>query len=410
MVLFTTTIFLPMVALAQAEEKLPVLIARVRPSVVRVSTYDANGNRIASGTGFCVALNRVVTNKHVIADAKEVELRSSDGKRYGVKRWSVDPTGDLALLETEVLDSSVQPIRLANSEAKVGDPVIIIGNPLGLEGTVSNGIVSGIRTNSPLGKMLQITAPISSGSSGSPVINSRGELVGIATLTLVEGQNLNFAISSERLRALWPDVVKTAIALESTESEASKLLNPLEEWYKAAVGYFNDRTYDEVLRAAQKMIAIAPGDMRGVYMAGLAYDGLKRHGEAIESFKKAAEMDMTPSLRSKSVTALAMSYYRNGDVALAYKEKDLLLTRQPADGQTLWGMLRNITGYWRSAPHPYSYKIVDNGKSITIHNWYKDNGEIKYEAKWDGDLAIGTIHLGLLRRIKALPVCYKESR
>lgn len=78
----------------------------------------------------------------------------------------------------------------------------MIGNPFGLEGTVADGIVSAVRDVSDFGRIIQITAPISPGSSGSPVVNMKGEVVGVATFQLMEGQNLNFAIPSERIANL----------------------------------------------------------------------------------------------------------------------------------------------------------------------------------------------------------------
>ena len=83
-----------------------------------------------------------------------------------------------------------------------GEDIVVIGNPLGLESTVSAGIVSAVRDIPAFGKILQITAPVSPGSSGSPVVNIKGEVIGIATLVIKEGQNLNFAIPSDKIIAL----------------------------------------------------------------------------------------------------------------------------------------------------------------------------------------------------------------
>lgn len=217
---------------AKAQEALPDLFARIKPSVVSIVTYDKDKKRIARGSGFCIATNQIVTNKHVIENAVSIEIHASDNRFYKVlKVLSVDETGDLALLQTESLDSKVKPLALANSSPREGDKIIVVGNPLGLEGSISDGIVSAFRTTRDLGKLIQITAPISPGSSGSPVINTNGEVIGVATLNLEGGQNLNFAISSERLISLWKNIVTIS---SMKKIPISKPLNQLnknkEEW------------------------------------------------------------------------------------------------------------------------------------------------------------------------------------
>jgi hypothetical protein len=113
---------------------------------------------------------------------------------------AIDASADLAVLKIPGL--AAPPLKLGQSEdVAVGDAVYAIGNPEGLEGTFSEGIVSGIRTIGA-DKLLQITAPISPGSSGGPVINGRGDVVGVAVATFSEGQNLNFAIPSSYLASL----------------------------------------------------------------------------------------------------------------------------------------------------------------------------------------------------------------
>jgi len=113
---------------------------------------------------------------------------------------AVDTDADLVLLK--VLGTNAPALQLGDSsDVAVGDAVYAIGNPEGLEGTFSQGIVSGIR-GSASDRLLQVTAPISPGSSGGPIINGRGEVVGVAVATFSEGQNLNFAIPASYLASL----------------------------------------------------------------------------------------------------------------------------------------------------------------------------------------------------------------
>src|SRR5204863_9460196 len=96
----------------------------------------------------------------------------------------------------------IRPLPLHRTSPQEGESVVVIGSPLGLEGSVTNGIVSAVRDIPTFGRIIQITAPISSGSSGSPVVNMHGQVIGIATLQITGGQSVNFAIPSERISQL----------------------------------------------------------------------------------------------------------------------------------------------------------------------------------------------------------------
>jgi S1-C subfamily serine protease len=99
----------------------------------------------------------------------------------------------------DIPEEKVDPLPVSPAPPRVGEKVVVIGTPLGLAQTVSDGIVSAIREVPGFGKIIQMTAPISPGSSGSPVLNMKGEVVGVVTFLLVAGQNLNFAIPGDRI-------------------------------------------------------------------------------------------------------------------------------------------------------------------------------------------------------------------
>src|SRR5690606_1995460 len=106
------------------------------------------------------------------------------------------------LLKVEIARQLAIPLPVVARVPAEGESIVVIGNPFGLEGSVSNGIVSAVREISGYGRIIQITAPISPGSSGSPVVNMSGQVIGIATLQAAEGQSLNFAVPSERILQL----------------------------------------------------------------------------------------------------------------------------------------------------------------------------------------------------------------
>jgi S1-C subfamily serine protease len=217
------TVFLATLStVAQRAENLPDLIEEIQPSVVSVVAFDSSGSRLSSGTGFVVGNDKVITNYHVIEGATRVEVRTSDRKAYRVLKTSpASKDADLAILQVEDGPFSVKALRVTRVVPRVGEKVIVLGSPLGLTGTVTDGIVSAFRSLPKLGKLIQITAPISPGSSGSPVVNLNGEVVGLVTMDLKGGQNLNFAIASESLFSFWPLPESTGVARPSRTSSGS---------------------------------------------------------------------------------------------------------------------------------------------------------------------------------------------
>ena len=188
----------------ESTESLPSLIKRIEPSTVIIFTYYNKGEFSKLGSGFFINQNGdIITNYHVLQGASSAEIKTSDGKTYPITYIvAEDEQSDLIRLSVDIPSQYVQPLSLNTSLPEVGERIIVYGSPLGLEKTVSDGIISAIREFPVYGKIIQITAPVSPGSSGSPVLNMKGEVIGVATFQMIEGQNLNFAIPSERIASL----------------------------------------------------------------------------------------------------------------------------------------------------------------------------------------------------------------
>ena len=174
-------------------------------STVLLVAEDAKNKTIGRGSGFVVQDTQIVSNFHVVEDAAKVYAKLvGQDTLFDIKGIiAIDRENDLVLLDVPD-DFEAPPLNLADSEAvQVSDPVYVVGNPQGfLEGTVSQGIISGFRELSPGDKHIQMTAPISRGSSGGPVLNNEGTVVGVSVGSLDEGQLLNFAIPSNCLKTL----------------------------------------------------------------------------------------------------------------------------------------------------------------------------------------------------------------
>ena len=172
-------------------------------STVLIVMEDANGKPLSSGSGFFIGKGLIATNHHVV----EKGTRGTY-KRVGKNKWyniidtvKIDKQRDLAILKVSDVGAPALPLG-ASDEVQIGQPVYAVGNPIGfLEGTFAPGFVSSIRGKDS-NKSIQITAPISPGSSGGPLLSDKGEVVGIVVGGITEGQNLNFAIPSNYLKEL----------------------------------------------------------------------------------------------------------------------------------------------------------------------------------------------------------------
>lgn len=168
------------------------------PSVVVISCFDYRGTMIATGSGFFLQPGKVIiTNAHVVKGAASLEIKTFDGRMLTItETLVVDDARDLAVLP--VTESFLSPpgLWLSETEPKTGAPVFAIGAPEGFEFTISGGLVSQLREKK-VGhfRMIQTSASISHGSSGGPLLNVNGDVVGVTTSGLNEAQNVNFAMS-----------------------------------------------------------------------------------------------------------------------------------------------------------------------------------------------------------------------
>ena len=153
------------------------------------------------GSGFIVDKNGyIITNNHVVDKADEIKVKLSEGKEYKAKVIGRDPKTDLVLIKISSLFRDLPTLPLGDSErVKVGEWVLAVGNPFGLEHTVTKGIISAtgrVIGSGPYDNFLQTDAPINPGNSGGPLINLKGEVIGINTAIIASGQGIGFAIPS----------------------------------------------------------------------------------------------------------------------------------------------------------------------------------------------------------------------
>lgn len=207
-----------------SQNNLSKLFESTLPSVLKIETFDSTNIPLMSGTGFFIDSNgKAISNLHVFKGAYKSQITTSSGKTYLIDNiWYKNDSLDLVTFTIINNKKETFPfLKIAEKMAKIGDEVFVIGNPIGLDFSVSNGIISSIRQHSELGQIIQTSAPISSGNSGSPLMDMNGVVLGVITYTFTQGQNLNFAIS-----LIDKNLSKDLIRLDLLKySESAKTIN-----------------------------------------------------------------------------------------------------------------------------------------------------------------------------------------
>ena len=167
------------------------------------------GYSLQQGSGFITTVNNqqvILTNNHVIEDSINITVTFANGDSYSAKLLGSDPQADLAVLTMDSMPSGIQALTLVSSSTlNVGDPVVAVGSPYGLSGTLTTGIVSALGRTITEGSgitiadIIQTSTAINPGNSGGPLINYDGEVVGITTAAVSDSQGLGFAIPSDTL-------------------------------------------------------------------------------------------------------------------------------------------------------------------------------------------------------------------
>ena len=203
-------------------EPIPELFERVSPSVVSISAvavdpFEVN-NRVSLvvGSGFIVSNDGLVlTNSHVVFGHQAITVTLDDGRKAEAKLLGADPIIDLAVLRIPAPREGHPRVLLGNSDSiRIGEEVMAIGNPLGLEQTLTRGVVSGLNRflpDSPLSltpPLIQTDAPINPGNSGGPLFNRCGEVIGITTSMVADAQNIGFAVPINIAKQVLPGLIE----------------------------------------------------------------------------------------------------------------------------------------------------------------------------------------------------------
>jgi tetratricopeptide (TPR) repeat protein len=342
-------------------DSIPEIVAKAKPAVVEIVAADAVGTPKTLGTGFFISPDGlVVTNRHVIEGAGTITAVSNNGAIFLFERVVAQPAGeDLVVFFLKLHATDVPFLKLGKSRTAVeGQKVIVIGNPAGLMGTVSDGIISAFRQDRSL---IQITAPISHGSSGSPVMDETGQVIGVATLISTEGQNLNFAIAAEKVFAALPQLQREQSS-RPAPAVATQIQEFIEQKLEAWLG----------LKLNSQKTATPAMNAEAYFDRGLAFLG-RENDKAISDFTEAIRLDPN----------YALAYFNRGKAYIHQGSFDKAVS--------------DFTQAIRLDPN-YALAYFNRGKAYTYQNYQiaDDNAmsDFTEAIRLDPNFALAYFHRG----------------
>jgi len=288
----------------------PTLVSETQSAVVLVSSIERSGADVRPrkiGSGFFInPAGLVLTNYHVIKGSTSVSVQLGNGASFVVSTEMIafaNPEKDIAILK--VPGRNLPALRLGDSDKiRAGQQVVALGSPLGLESSVSLGVVSGIRQLKE-GTFIQTTAPISGGSSGGPLLDMHGEVIGITARSAPEGQNVNFAIPIND--------VKAVAERPGGVSEADRSV----QLYLEGILHFNRQDYAKAEKAFVKATELDPNNFDAWIDLGNVYSAIGEFAKEFVAFQKAVRL--RPN-NDDARFSLASAYEDKGDFKAAATE------------------------------------------------------------------------------------------
>ena len=311
---------------ATAEVQLTNLVKKIQPAVVTVIAYDINHQVANLGTGFFIdEAGHLITNFHVLEGNYGAEVRTATGKTYPVKFVIAENKAtDLIKVLVDIPKRNFQWVSVTSEIPAIAERVVVVGSPMGLDQTVSEGIVSSVREIPNVGNFFQISAPISPGSSGSPVLNLKGDVIGVATFQFIQGQNLNFAVTGKSLLELKSDKPRQTISewtyyrsmhkprlaeelcrkgftfsINGQDQKAIKFFKEATEkdpknpmaWYGLGFCYAGLNNQQDAIKAYKQAIKMNPDDETSYFNLGNYYNKLEQYDKAIEAYKNVVRIN-----------------------------------------------------------------------------------------------------------------------
>lgn len=335
------------------------IFEKVDNSVVVVLAYDNLGN-IFQGSGVVIADGIIVTNHHVCKDANRIDIRHYSKEIKNVTVYKFDAVKDIMFLKTD--DMTLTPVTPgSSSNLRSGQRIYAVGSPEGYENSISEGIVSGSRTDENNVKLIQMTCPITDGSSGGAVLNSKGELIGLSVSGQHEGA-LYFAIPVNDILAM--------INIEPKYTETSDPVN----YYEIGTIANENKNYKDAEVYFSKYLEKFSGDANAYYNRGYARFKLKEYKKAISDFSAVLEKSQT----SESFFYRGNCYYSLKDYENALIDYTKALEQEPDNYDIYYNR-----GYANFRLKKYSDAVSDWQKAVQLNPEYAEELDIKIKIATD---------------------------
>jgi serine protease Do len=304
-----------------AETDLTKLVKNIQPAVATVVAYDVNGNVASLGTGFFVSKEgHLVTNYHVLFGKFSAEIKTAEGESFRIKTIvAQNQTADLLKVAVDIPAGKVHWLALSDAPASIAQHVVVVGSPMGLDQSVSDGIVASVRQIPGFGTFYQISAPISPGSSGSPVVDMQGKVLGVATFQLLQGQNLNFAIASQSIRELQTDLSAQSLS-EWSFRQSNKKAVLAEEMCRKGFSFSINGQNQKAMEYFKKATENDPNSTAAWYGLGYCYAGQNSSMDAIAAYKQAIQTDPTNAISHFHLGNYLHKIGRDDEAIAAFKQ------------------------------------------------------------------------------------------
>ncbi len=292
------------------------IFSSVNDAIVVVEAYDFDGSKSKQGSGVIIKDKGILlTNFHVFAGNEKIKLKHIDKEVKFTEIIGFDVEKDILVLKID--EGDFPQIKVGNtSDLKVGSKVYAIGSPMGLENTLSEGLVSGFRKfdNKKDMEYVQISAALSHGSSGGAVLNANGELIGISSMGITNGENLNFAIKIE-------DALNVNLGEYSDKVKLEAII-----YFFKGKSLYDDGEYKAAIEYYDKYLQRVPVDAKAFNFRGLAYLQLKEYKLAEKDFNQSNKIDpeyMAPLLNKGDLS------YKMEEYDKAIKDFTKIIAKKP---------------------------------------------------------------------------------
>ncbi|MBN2592854.1 MAG: trypsin-like peptidase domain-containing protein, partial [Sedimentisphaerales bacterium] len=261
------------------------LLKEIRPAVATVVTYDSNKNILNKGAGFFInEQGDLITNYDILKRAYSAVVKTSDDKEHPIKLVLVESAdSSLVKVSVDIHEDAVKSVKLAALVPKVTEQVIVLDGSRKIEQAFNGGIVIAVRDIPSTGKICQISAPVSPGSIGGPVLNTRDEVIGMAATRLIEGQAVNFAIPIEPFLSI--DQTATGKTLNQWTSEQQTDAN--QDLYQDGIAFVWAGKNKNALDCFKKATEADKKFAGAWFYIGYCYAELGSHLSALEAYETA---------------------------------------------------------------------------------------------------------------------------